>query len=789
MTAIPIKAKGNPSSQIWVIGEAPGSQEERLGLPFVGPSGLELEKMLGEAHLPPRQCFFDNVCRYRPPNNDISEWISTRKTPPAGWKHFNGKWVHPYIFDGIQQLLTNIALHKPALILALGNTALWALTDKWGITNWRGSQINALATKIVPTYHPAAILRNWEWRAIAVQDFRRAYDWFLGGREPPVWSRDIVRDYTDWRATFPILRDSPLLSVDIETRRGQIICVGIAWSKTQSVCVPLLKVGDNGSAWTFREETLIRQDLEMLLTNPDRKILGQNFSYDSAYFVRQMGFMPNHDFDTMIAQHVAFAGMPKALHFLASMYCDHYVYWKEDGKYWDPKTTSLDELLWYCCEDTMRTFEVHEVLFETIKKLKLASVYAFQMALTREVNKMSLRGIRVDQALRAQVLMDILDAGSALSSELETLAGVSVNPKSSKQVQELLYQGFNIPPKRHRKTHQITVDDDTLTELGMNHPPLRCLTERITALRSLGVFSSTFLEAPLDVDGRIRCSFNTAKVETYRFSSSTSPFGIGLNMQNIPGKEHELPGGWKLPNLRKMFVPDPGYIIFDCDLQSADAQVVAAEANDQALLQMYREGVDVHSENAKAIYGACDGKDDPRRFKAKTGVHATNYGTSPRTLARALGCTILEAEQFQKNWFGAHPGIKRWHEDVKHQLQSKRMVENKFGYRRFYFDRVDSLLPQALAWIPQSTVAIVINKVLMNIATSIPEAQLLIQVHDSLVFQVPDTIDFAPFMLKLLCAFNVPIPYTPTLVIGAGVAASSQSWGDVKAWSWTLSKN
>ena len=241
----------------------------------------------------------------------------------------------------------------------------------------------------------------------------------------------------------------------------------------------------------------------------------------------------------------------------------------------------------------------------------------------------------------------------------------------------------------------------------------------------------------------------------------------------------------KLPNLRKQFIPDPGKLICDCDLEQADAQVVAWEADDDELKQIFRDpSIDLHNENCKTIFGSypVDSK-DPRRKKTKAGVHLTNYGGNARTLAKTLGLTVHESERFQKIWFDAHPRIKRWHHDIEHQLQTRRCVYNKFGYRRFYFERLENLLPQALAWIPQSTVGLVINRGWDNIVENLPEVEVLFQVHDSLVMQYDKNLDptIRPRIRENLL---IEVPYDDPLIIGVGIAISDKSWGDVEDVEW-----
>ncbi len=228
-----------------------------------------------------------------------------------------------------------------------------------------------------------------------------------------------------------------------------------------------------------------------------------------------------------------------------------------------------------------------------------------------------------------------------------------------------------------------------------------------------------------------------------------------------------------LPNVKKMFIPDPGYTIIDADLEKADAQVVAWEAGDEELKQIFREGKNLHEENARNIFGDIS----PSNYaKAKAGVHATNYGCRPRRLAEVLGVTVYEAELFQQRWFGAHPRILSWHSRIKKELSQFRKVVNPFGFERFYFDRVESIFSEALAWVPQSTVAHVTNVGLTNIDANLPEANLLLQVHDALILQVPtnQTPDIYKDVLKNM---QIPIPYSDPLTIPVSLSTSTQSWG------------
>jgi DNA polymerase-1 len=252
---------------------------------------------------------------------------------------------------------------------------------------------------------------------------------------------------------------------------------------------------------------------------------------------------------------------------------------------------------------------------------------------------------------------------------------------------------------------------------------------------------------------------------------------------------------FKLPNIRKLFVPDPGFTFFDGDLDRADLQVVVWEADDAELKAAMKMGVDMHLLNAYTLAGKNLppleelNETHPRyqdhripykkeRQLAKSFIHGTNYGGGARTMALAANITVHQADKFQKLYFDKYPGLRKWHERTEVQLKAHRFVENKFGYRRYYFDRVDGLLPEALAWIPQSTVAIYINHIWLNIFNNVKEVQTLLQVHDSIAGQFPTHL--ADWCLKKMKeeASKIIIPYSDPLVIPFGIKTSTKSWGD-----------
>lgn len=247
------------------------------------------------------------------------------------------------------------------------------------------------------------------------------------------------------------------------------------------------------------------------------------------------------------------------------------------------------------------------------------------------------------------------------------------------------------------------------------------------------------------------------------------------------------PGKYIPPNIKNLFLAEPGYVYGDADLAQADAQVVAWEADDEILKEIFRDPTaDLHTINAIDIFGSCPTADHPNRKKAKAGVHAVNYHVFPRTLAKALGITVHEAEQFIKRWFEIHPKIKEWHNRIYNQMMGQKFVENKFGFRKNYFDARDghTALSEALAWIPQSTVGNIINIVWDRINTHMNPDEIFVamQVHDSLVFQMRE--DLVPVLAKQVeDYFQVVVPYDDPLIIGSSLEVGTVL-GSVKPVSW-----
>lgn len=785
-----------PGAKIMIVSDFPTVDDMIRGKVFSGQLGHALAGFLRDAGIVMSACSITTVVKEAPLyGKDEYLYTDKKKTKPNG-----------LVFDSLPGLYEEVARAQPTIIITLGNLSLWALTGKVGANKWRGSVLESKSDfggiKVVPTLDPRQVVKMWEWRPIMLRDLRRAVDESaFPDIHRPEWNFRIRPSFAAVQETLNLLLKNCAvevtpLSVDIETRGAMTACVGIAWDKLNAICIPLMAVGAPGhNYWLPEEEVWIIDTLRQLLTHPNCHIIGQNFSYDAQYFAVQAGFLPNLRYDTMLMQHVVFSGMKKSLDFISSMYSDFYVYWKDDGKEWDPKVP--EEQYWtYNCEDCVRTFECAEVLDDMLERNNLRTQYEFLRDMWPHIVRTMLRGVRVDERSKESIAQELMGFLGKVQSEIFAILGHQINLASPLQLKKLFYEDLGLKVIKNRKTGQPTTDDDALEVIKKREPILTGLVERIAMVRSASVLLNTFALMPLDIDRRIRCYYNLAGTETYRLNSGKNAFGSGGNLQNIPkgdedkvaAKKLELINGGQtqliVPNLRKMFAPDPGYTFFDVDLDRADLMVVIWEADDEELRQAVAAGVDLHTFNASALFGVPESHVQYyQRQAAKMFAHGTNYGGSARTMAINCGFTVHQSELMQRRWFAAHPGIKEWHRRTEAQLQATREVRNIFGFRRRYFDRIESVLPEALAWQPQSVVALVINKGWKRLAEQVPECQVLLQVHDSLAGQFL-TSRARPIMRKMKKALEIEIPYPRPLIIGVGIATSTKSWGDCEALDW-----
>lgn len=311
----------------------------------MGASGQELTRMLSEAGLKRGDCFLTNVFALQPQANDIENLTATKKElpfdspmPPIA----QGKYILPEYLPEIARLKEELSLVRPNLVIALGNISCWALLGTRGITNIRG--VAAMSTlipqlKVLPTYHPAYILRQWQHRVIALADLMKAKNEAL----TPFLTRPARRILIDptlteiraWIKTHCIDSTPKDISVDIETYRRQIEMIGFAVSPSDAMVVPFMTRTPGGkfigNYWESEEDEITARHIcRDLLLHPAPKVF-QNGMYDLQYLLREAFPLKNVLEDTMLLHHSMYPELQKGLGFLGSLYTNE-ASWKLLGR-------------------------------------------------------------------------------------------------------------------------------------------------------------------------------------------------------------------------------------------------------------------------------------------------------------------------------------------------------------------------------------------------------------------------------------------------------------------------
>lgn len=325
-----MKALGPSPAKIMVVGEAPGEQEERTGIPFIGSSGQELSDMLAEAGIDRNQCYLTNVLWTRPPDNKLEKFcVSAKELKALGGypSRYNmpslsqGKYLHPEFIPEVERLESELSAVRPNVIIALGGTALWAITRLTGISKLRGTVQPSEWGKVLPTFHPAYIMRDWSARVICVADLLKAEreSHFPEIRRPEryILIRPTLEEIDEW---IEEASNWPVLSLDVETKSKQITEFGAAYSESEAMSIPFLNYGAaNRSYWSFEDEMEVRRKIQRLLLLPAKKLF-QNGLYDLQYLLKEGYKICNVAEDTMLQHHALYPEKQKSLGFLGSIY-------------------------------------------------------------------------------------------------------------------------------------------------------------------------------------------------------------------------------------------------------------------------------------------------------------------------------------------------------------------------------------------------------------------------------------------------------------------------------------
>ena len=725
---IDVPAEGRLDCIMALVGEAPGKNELIQKRPFCGVSGDLLNRSLHICGIARQSCYVTNLVKCALPGNDFGRmWIGTMPSMELGqWRH---------------ALLTELDTLDTNIIVALGANALWALTGEKAITKHRGSLStitlpSGKVVKVMGTYHPAAVLRNWEWKATLEFDLIRAKDESsTPGLELPQREYLIKPIYHDV-LTFGQDQEREELSYDIETAPGRITCISFAYREDKAISIPTTK-----EYWGSMDILHnILKIVEERLHEPSVVKIGQNITYDIQYLARFFNILPTKPwFDTMIAMHACYSEMPKGLAFLTSIFTKE-PYYKDELKLWQGNMSDMEMLWTYNAKDAAVTLEVKHALEEEMVDLGVRHTYDYMIELIEPLLGMMLRGVKVNPI--AIELHKIAYKNSLEQRELafnEAFPGI--NPHSPAQVKRLAYETLKLKPVMlHGKQ---TVNKTALEKLSIASPAIA----EVIGIRRDRKLLSTYINVPTDeVDGRMKFSLNSTGAETGRLSSSASVFGSGTNLQNWP------------KSLRNIIVPDNDTLEFtQADLKGAESMVVMHLCGDEMGIKMLADGKNLHVHNAQILWpdkseqDILDDKEqgrienrDPMSImydRAKRIEHGCNYQMSWVALQKVIKCSAAEAKMLIARFLMHKPNLGIWHKEVEHEITTTRTMTTPLGRKRIFYGRFGpELFREATAYVPQETVAHVLNIGLIRVYKELcnhPQVNLINQVHDSILLEHP----------------------------------------------------
>lgn len=731
-----VPGEGPKGAKIMIVGEAPGYQEDRALRPFVGQAGDILNRHLQTVGIIRAFCYTTNVVKTRPHKNDISEFITFGRNLS----------VTPEYVEFEQMLANEIRDINPNLIIAFGNVPLYALTRHTGITKYRGSILESTLVegkKVLPIIHPAAALRTYMYNHYILADLMKAKKESAFPDIRRVERNLILNPNTaDSLEYINSLHECKQIAFDIEVVNLEVSAISFARSMHDAICISFMDK-------TLNDEKDIWHAIGQVLPNPSVNKVAQNLYFDFSFLFRKYGIDVVNFEDTMIMQACIFPDYPKGLDFLCSIYTSQ-TYYKDDLKKYAKQLVS-DEVFWrYNALDSAVLLEALPIMQAYLEKIGNTSVYNRQKGIIPSLVYMGDKGTLIKSSKVRKESDKILREIESLKAEFNQIAGEEINVSSVKQLKNYFYVKKNIHPYKSIKgasKGKITTDDLAMRRIARRgHREAKIVLD----IRHKQKYRSTYLEGKISPDSRIRAGYNPVGTRQGRLSSSQNIFEEGNNRQNEP------------PAFKALTIPDMGYLGYNIDLAQAENRLVAYLAPDPNMIEAFEKGIDIHRRSAAPIFGipeedVSDEKGSAhnigdgtksQRFWGKKSNHSFNYHLSAASFALTFELQQSEGKRIRDAYLSAYPGLINYWNKIEYELKTKqRTLTNPFGRVYRFQDRWGhKLFQQAYSFKPQSTVADIINGwglFEIQIDPLLEPVELLNQVHDSIVFQLPISIGYA----------------------------------------------
>ncbi len=583
---------------------------------------------------------------------------------------------------------------------------------------------------------------------------------------------ETVLEMAQLEAWIERLRAAPLAALDTETdsldaMRARIVGISFAVQPGEAAYVPLAH--DYAGAPDQLPADTVLAMLKPWLEDATAAKVGQNIKYDTHVLANHGIAVRGWQHDTMLESYVFEAHLPHSLEKLAERHLGRKGLSYEDlcGKGVNQipfSQVDLERATTYSGEDSEMTLQVHQVLHPQLAALPgLLHVYRdIEMPVSLLLQRIERHGVLVDTAVLARQSQQLAERMLQLEQQAYEIAGQPFNLGSPKQIGEILFNRLGLPVKKKTASGAPSTDEEVLAELAADYP----LPARILEHRSLAKLKGTYTDKlPLMVNpatGRVHTNYAQAVAVTGRLSSNDP------NLQNIPIRTAEG------RRVREAFIAPPGHVIVSADYSQIELRIMAHISGDPNLTRAFAEGLDVHKATAAEVFNTTvQAVTSEQRRYAKTINFGLIYGMGAFGLAQSLGIDQKMARDFIERYFARFAGVKRYMDETKASAADKGYVETLFG-RRIELPEIRGgsgprragAERQAINAPMQGTAADLIKLAMIAVQAALDagakRTAIVMQVHDELVFEVPEdelpwVREQVPALMAGVASLSVPL--------------------------------
>ncbi len=562
---------------------------------------------------------------------------------------------------------------------------------------------------------------------------------------------DTVLTWEAFDAWLAKIQAAELVALDTETTsldemRAEIVGISFSVTPGEAAYIPVAHNYPDAPAQLPRDEVLAR--LRPWLEDATRPKLGQHVKYDRHVFANHGIEVQGYAHDTMLQSYVLEVHKPHGLASLALRHLGRSGISFEDlcGKGAHQicfDQVDIAKVAQYSCEDSDMTLDVHRTLWPQLQaagndEKGLRYIYELEMQSSEALYRIERNGVLIDAPTLAAQSHELGQRILQLETEAHALAGQPFNLSSPKQIGEIFFTQLGLPVVKKTATGTPSTDEEVLEKLAEDYPlPAKILEHRGLA-KLKGTYTDKLAQLALPRTGRVHTHYAQAVAVTGRLSSNDP------NLQNIPIR---TPEGRRV---REAFVAPPGCVIASADYSHIELRIMAHISGDAALLLAFHDGMDVHRATAAEVFGIrTDEVSSEQRRYAKVINFGLIYGMSAYGLAHSLGIDNTAAKNFVERYFERYPGVKHYMETTRAQAKAQGYVETVFG-RRLYLPEINSpngprrsAAERAAINAPMQGTAADLIKLSMVKVQQVLDAErrgtrMIMQVHDELVFEVPE---------------------------------------------------